>query len=243
MGSSAAEKRNSSEVVRVVCYAAVLLWVNLYIARDFFSAHTAYMNSMHGFWAAMAKRAGAGWWRPMWWPYWDCGIPFEAAYALLVPGLTALWAALGKIPHDQAFGCVTGFFYCLGPLALFAMAWGMTRAAGASFFAGLVYSLTALTQWVTPDGDFHLSKIWDARRLFLVAAWDETPHASAVALLPLAILFLALSIERRQKRWYVAATATLALMTAASAFGGVAAAMAAGCLLFTLRRERWAGNT
>ncbi|HKE28401.1 MAG TPA: hypothetical protein VKB88_38895 [Bryobacteraceae bacterium] len=238
-----ARKPTSAELVRAFACAAVLLWVNLYIARDFFSAHTAYMNSMHGFWAAMAKRAGAGWWRPMWWPYWDCGIPFEAAYAPLVPGLTALWAALGRISHDQAFGCVTGFFYCLGPLALFAMAWGITRAAGASFFAGLFYSLTSVTQWAAPDGQFHLDKIFEARRLFLASAWDETPHMSAVSLLPLAILFLALAIDRRRKRWYAAAALTIALMTVTSAFGAVAAGMAAACLLFVLRRERWAANT
>ena len=159
--------------MRAFAYAAILLWVNLYIARDFFSAHTAYMNSMHGFWAAIAKRAGAGWWWPMWWPYWDCGIPFEAAYAPLVPGLTSLWAAVGRISLDQAFGCVTGFFYCLGPMALFAMAWGLTRKAGASFLAGLFYSLTSSTQWVAPDNDFHLDRIWEARRLFLAAVWDE----------------------------------------------------------------------
>lgn len=242
MERAPAAKPTTAEWLRVLGYAAILLWVNLYIARDFFSAHTAYMNSMHGFWAAIAKHGGSGWWRPMWWPYWDCGIPFEAAYAPLVPGLTALWAAAGKISHDQAFGCVTGFFYILGPLALFAMAWGMTRAAGASFFAGLFYSLTAVTQWATPDGDFHLDRIWDARRLFLSAAWDETPHMSAVALLPLAILFLALSIERRQKRWYAAAAVSIALMTVMSAFGAVAAAMAAACLLFVLRRDRWPAN-
>ena len=243
MERAPAPKLTTAELLRVFGYAAILLWVNLYIARDFFSAHTAYMNSMHGFWAAMAKRGGAGWWRPMWWPYWDCGIPFEAAYAPLVPGLTALWAALGRISQDQAFGCVTGFFYILGPLALFTMAWGMTRSAGASFFAGLFYSLTSVTQWATPDGDFRLDKIWEARRLFLTAAWDETPNMSAVALTPFAILFLALAIERRQKRWYGAAALSIALMTVTSAFGAVVAAMAGVCLLFVLRRERWAGNT
>jgi len=243
MKPTLARQRTTSEYLRAACYAAVLLWINLYIARDFFTAHTAFMNSMHGFWAAMARRGGNGWLVPSWWPYWDCGIPFEAAYPPLVPALTAAWAALGSISHDQAFGCVTGFFYCLGPLALFLMAWGLTRAPGAAFFAALFYSLTSATQLVSPDADFRLDKIWEARRLFLAAVWDETPHLAAVSLLPLAILFLAFSIERRRKIWYAAASVTIALMTMASAFGPVIAAISGACLLFVLRRESWVRNT
>ena len=86
------------EMLRAAAYVAILLWVNIYIARDFFSGHTAYMNSMHGFWIAMAKRGAGAWFHPAWWPYWDCGIPFEAAYAPLVPWLTAAWAATSRTP-------------------------------------------------------------------------------------------------------------------------------------------------
>src|SRR5689334_16885206 len=96
-------------------YAAVLLWINAYICRDLFSASTAYMNSMHGFWTAMARFADGGWSHPMWWPYWDGGIPFEYTYAPLVPGMAAAWAAIRGIPHAAALHCVSGLFYCLGP--------------------------------------------------------------------------------------------------------------------------------
>ena len=44
------------EHFQAAAFAATLLWVNGYICRDFFSAPTAYMNSMHGFWIALAKR-------------------------------------------------------------------------------------------------------------------------------------------------------------------------------------------
>src|SRR5215469_18087372 len=108
MQSSGARRHPTAEILFAAGYAAILLWVNWYVARDFFTAHTAWMNSMHGFWTAIAKHAGAGWWKPTWWPYWDCGIPFEATYAPLIPGLTAAWSALAHIPPEQAFGAVTG---------------------------------------------------------------------------------------------------------------------------------------
>src|SRR5215469_9019927 len=60
--------RRGREQWSAACYCAILVWINVYIARDFFAAHTAHMNSMHGFWIAMAKRAGSGWFHPTWWP-------------------------------------------------------------------------------------------------------------------------------------------------------------------------------
>jgi hypothetical protein len=65
------------ETFLATIYAAALLWINAYICRDLFRASTTYMNSMHGFWTAIAKLGGDGWFHPAWWPYWDCGIPFE----------------------------------------------------------------------------------------------------------------------------------------------------------------------
>jgi len=65
-------------MARGMAYLAALLWINLYICRDlFFVEHLGHMNSMHGFWMAMARLASHHWWRPGWWPYWDAGMPFE----------------------------------------------------------------------------------------------------------------------------------------------------------------------
>ncbi len=95
--------------------------------------------------------------------------------------------------------------YCLAPISLFLMAWGLTRAAGTSFFAALFYSLASPTQLIVPDGEFRWDRIWEARRMFLVAAWDDTPHLTALALLPLAMLFLVLSVEKRRRIYDAAA--------------------------------------
>lgn len=123
----------SREKLRAAIYAAILLWINLYIARNFFSGHTAYMASMHGFWIAMAERGAGAWFHPRWWPYWGCGIAFEAAYAPLVPALSSAWAALLHTAYDIAFSLITGIAYCLAPLSLFLMAWGLTRLAAPVF--------------------------------------------------------------------------------------------------------------
>jgi len=74
-----------SEWLRVAFFALALLCVNAYVCRELFFVRMAYMNSMHGFWIAIAKRADGSWLHPAWWPYWDAGIPFEFTYAPLVP--------------------------------------------------------------------------------------------------------------------------------------------------------------
>src|ERR1700683_4517468 len=80
-------------------YSLILLWINFYVCRDLLTVQTAPMNSMHGFWAAIAQMADGGWFRTNWWPYWDCGIPFEFTYAPLAPALTAMGAAVFHVSH------------------------------------------------------------------------------------------------------------------------------------------------
>jgi uncharacterized membrane protein len=82
--------------------------------------------------------------------------------------------------------------------------------------------------------------VWDETPHMVV--WDETPHVLALALVPLAILFLSLSIRRRRLVYYAAAAVSIAAATLASAFGPMMVAMAALCLLFVLRREDYKRN-
>ena len=88
-----------------VFYGLILLWINVYICREFFlTEDTGHRNAMHGFWMAMARLTSYQWWRPGWWPYWDAGMPFEYTYAPLVPATAirrpevgfAHWTALSS---------------------------------------------------------------------------------------------------------------------------------------------------
>jgi hypothetical protein len=218
-----------------------LIWINAYICRDLFGNPTAFTNSMQGFWVALARGGDHSWLEPNWWPNWDCGMPFEFTYAPLIPAATRAWAAFSGIPHALALQSITGVVYCLVPVTLFVMCWLLTRAPGYALLASLVYSLTAPTQLLTPDADFSWNHFWDARRLYVLAAWDDTPHVAALALLPLVVLLLTASYRHRRMRYYIPAVILIALMGAASEFGPVEVGMAAVCLLVALR-EDWRQN-
>ncbi len=229
------------EWVTALFCGLVLISINAYICRDLFRNPTAYMNSMQGFWVALARHAGYSWLQPNWWPYWDCGMPFEFTYAPLIPAATRAWAALSGVPHALALQSITGVVYCLVPVTLFVMCWRLTRAPGYAFVTALFYSLTAPTQLLAPDAEFSWKHFWDARRIYALAAWDDTPHIAALALLPLVILFLAASYRRRRLCYYIPAALLIALMAAASEFGPIEVAMAAVCLLFAMRAD-WRRN-
>jgi hypothetical protein len=103
MGSKTDTRMKRGELLKGIAYTAILLWMNAYICREWFTTPTAYMNSMHGFWTALARMGDGGWWHARWWPYWDAGIPFEFAYSPLVPLLTAAWSAVAGFRTPQRF--------------------------------------------------------------------------------------------------------------------------------------------
>jgi hypothetical protein len=231
------------QIIPVAAYGLIIIWINAYICREIFTTQTAPMNSMHGFWAALAKRGGSSWIHSNWWPFWDGGIPFEFTYAPLIPWMVSAWSAIRGITPDLAFQSVTGFVYCLAPLSLFLMAWLITRAAGWSFLAALCYSLTSPSQIIVPDAEFSFRHLWDARRLFIVAQWDDTPHLAALALLPLTILFLVLSIRRRRAPYYAVLVLLIAGMALATDFGPTEVLIAAVCLIPVFPRKDYGRNT
>jgi hypothetical protein len=231
------------QIISVAVYGLIIVWINAYICHELFTNQTAPMNSMHGFWVALAKRGGSSWLHSNWWQLWDNGIPFEFTYAPLIPWMISAWSAIRGITPDLAFQSVTGFVYCLAPLSLFLMAWLITRAAGWSFLAALFYSLTSPSQIIVPDAEFSFRHLWDARRLFIVAQWDDTPHLAALALLPLTILFLVLSIRRRRAPYYAVLVLLIAGMALATDFGPIEVLIAAMCLIPVFPRKDYGRNT
>jgi len=47
------------EAFLTIAFGLALVWINAYICRELFWQPTAYMNSMHGFWIALAKRGSS----------------------------------------------------------------------------------------------------------------------------------------------------------------------------------------
>ncbi len=220
--------------------AIAVFWVNCYIIRDvFFLNDSGHMNSMQGFWMAMARLADTQWFRPGWWPYFDGGAPFEFVYAPLTPGLVAMWSHLASVSPSRAWFGVTALYYILGPLTLYMLALWLTRSAVASTAVAMCYTLISPSSLLIPDDKFGVRNLLLDRRTDLMGVWDETPHMAALIILPILWIFLTRAVLHRFRRDIVISVLLMSLEAAASAFGPVLIVLSGICLVFSLAREVW----
>jgi hypothetical protein len=203
---------------------AVLLWLNLYWCREvFFLDHFDQMQSIRGFWEALA-RLGHFSWTPQWWPYSYNGTPFEYAYSPGVPALIAIICKVTGWSAGRAFGVIAGSVFCIGPIALFWMAKEFTQRIGWSFVAALAYSLLTPSLLLVPDAEFHWRHVRDSQRIMLMFEWDEVPHQLALALIMISTTALVRAL-RGCRLWWWTAGAFFAFAMFVGPFGGVAGAL------------------
>jgi len=180
------------------------------------------MHSMHGFWEAVGRWCGANGWLGVWIPNWLGGLPSEFAYAPMVPFLAAQFGS--------PVVCVIAF--CVGPVALFALVWELTRKPFPAFFAAVIYSLCAPTELLQPDGIFAWRHFLDARRMYVTFVWDEAPHQIALA-------FVCLTVVAWSRGWRGAAVVSIALAALASPFGITGCALFGFCWLLAYGWSHW----
>ena len=213
-------------------YLAAVAWINFYIVRDLFTIETtARMNSMHGFWTALARLGQDSWWTPTWWPFWDGGMPFEYAYAPLIPGAAALLAKIFGTSELHALQCVFALILGLGPALLYWAVWRLTGAPGWSFAAAVAYSLLSPALLLAPNQDFSFQTLFYFERFYVTLEWDEGPHMAALALWGPAVLCLFRMVETHRPIWLAAGVPLMAAMVYASAFGATLLAITAICVL------------
>jgi len=200
-------------------HAFALVFLNAWVCRRaFYTESTGHFNSVHGLWLALARIRGLDFYRPDWWPYSGAGQPAGFIYAPLIPFLTALLSHISGISLPLAFHILSGAVYCLGPLTLYIFFW-RAGIPGAGFAAGLIYSFLSPSQWLVPDAQFQWAGGLAARRMMLIFDWDDLPHLTAFALMPLAAWFLSRALERGRFRDYIWSGITMTVMTLASMFG------------------------
>jgi hypothetical protein len=177
-----------------------------------------------------------GHWRellvPGWFPLWYTGIPAQNTYPPLLHALVALAAGTAAVSPAHAYHWVTALFYCLGPVTLFALVLRLSGSRWAAFFAGAFYSALSPAGWLIPKAAAGIGEIWRPIRLRDMVAWGEGPHISSLTLLPIALLLLDLSLDRKRPRYFALAVIGLASVALTNVLGSVALVLGvAACLL------------
>ena len=219
-------------LLSAVIYPALILIVNLFIVgKEFKVDYSAYLESNEGSFVAIARAIAAHPADMLWWPTWDLGLPFQNTY---LPGLHIVVGAFSRLTGHSAglsFHQVCALFYALGPVAVYFMAWTLTRLPGTSWFAALAYSILSPTAFLMPRIGADIQGAWNLRRLQIFAYYGEGPHTSCLFFVPLAILFLYLAMTKNRPWTWIAAGACLGLAVLMNAFAAVILALAAVILV------------
>jgi len=131
-------------------------------------------------------------------------MPFQNSYYPLLPATVATEAKLTGWSAARSYHMVTALLYCLGPVTMFLMAWGISRKPGYSFWAALAYSLVSPAALLSSPVRQDLGSAWNAGRLHALVYWGESPHIAALTLVPLALLSVHLALRGRRPAWCLA---------------------------------------
>jgi hypothetical protein len=183
--------------------AAAIFLVNVYICRELFRVeYLNHMNSIEGAFIGISRYAMAHFGDLKWFPLWLEGIPYSTTYPPLLHLVVAFAASLFHTSSAHAYHAVTALIYCLGPVALFALALRLSGSRWVAFAAGLIYSCVTFSAWLIPVIKTDLGSIFFARRLQALALYGEGPHVSSMTLLTLSILFLDIAIAKRRAVYF-----------------------------------------
>lgn len=171
-----------------------------------------------------------------WFPWFNAGMATEHAYQPLLPALTAVTSALTGWNASRALHFVLAFSYCCGPVTLFWLAWDWSESIALSLSAALAFSLTSSAEWLAPELRFGSAAHWGPLRLNDMVFYGEGPHNVAVAMLPLAFLFLRRAIVRGGAWNMVLAGIAAAAVALTNAFGAFGVALGAISILLALGR-------
>ena len=153
------------------------------------------------------------WPHPQWQPLWYGGTRFDYVYP---PGLrygTAIISmATGYLPV-RAYHVYTGLLYCIGIAGVYFL---LRTATGSRRMSWLCAAAAAL---MSPSFLFMSNMRHDAWKLLpvrlgVLAKYGEGPHMSALALIPIALAFTWMALDRRS----LAATALAGVFCAAVTF-------------------------
>ena len=213
--------------LKPAAFPLVLLTLNVYIAKDlFFLEYSQFMGSIEAAYIAISRYMIGNWRDLTWFPLWYGGIPFQNTYPPFLHAVVAVVAAAFRISTAHSHHIVTAFFYCCGPIALYALAVRLTGSRWYSFVAVWIYSIFSPCLFLMPLARAEVGGAFVPRRFEVLTVYGEGPHITVLALLPAALLSLDLALTKRSPFWYFVAAVSMAAVALTNWLGTFALAIA-----------------
>jgi len=217
--------------------SSLIFGLNAWICRELFTAE--FVNNLlsnEGIFGALGRFFREHPFDHRWFPWFNAGMPTEYAYQPLLPALAAVIGAVTGWPAERALHAVLAFAYCCGPVTLFWLAWDWSESIALSLSAALAFTLTSPGEWLIPVLRYGSDGHWGPLRLNNLVWYGEAPHNVALAMLPLAFLFLRRAIVRGGVRNMVLAGAVSGAVALTNAFGAFGVALGALSMVLALER-------
>lgn len=199
----------------VFLFAAVLI-------RPYFKAkYTDKWASIESTFIADARFLIQHWPHPHWQPLWYTGTRFDYIYPPALRYGTAIISKLTGFWPVKAYHFYTALLYAIGIAGVYLFMRVGTRSRGSAWLGAVATALMSPIFLFMPQfrNDSWMLEPW---RLGVLVKYGEGPHMSALALIPIALAFTWLAMEKRRP-WAVALAAIFAAAVTSNNFYGATA--------------------
>jgi len=203
----------------------------------FFGGYLDVWGSIENTFIADARFLVEHWPHPGWQPLWYAGTRFDYIYPPALRYGTAILAMIFGVAPVRAYHAYTAIFYSIGISGVYALVWVGTRSRGSAWLATLAAALVS-PSFLFLSAMRHDSQYGAPQRLHVLLAYGEGPHISALALLPVALAFAWLALERRSNTSLALAAIFCAGVVANNFYGGTALALLYAILVFSFAVTR-----
>lgn len=199
----------------VFLYTAILI-------RPYFKAkYTDKWASIESTFIADARFLAQHWPHPQWQPLWYAGTRFDYIYPPALRYGTALISKVTGFWPVKAYHFYTALIYAIGIAGVYLLIRVGSNSRGSAWLGALATSLMSPIFLFMPRfrGD---AWMLTPQRLGVLVKYGEGPHMSALALIPIALAFSWLAMERRRP-WAIAMAGVFSAGVAANNFYGATA--------------------
>ena len=206
----------------ILCdFLLVFLYAALLVKPYFKAKYEDKWGSIESTFIADARFLAEHWPHPQWQPLWYGGTRFDYIYPPALRYGTAAISKLTGLWPVQAYHFYAALFYALGIAGIYLLMRVGTKSRACAWLGAVATSLMSPIFLFLPRfrGD---AWQWQPQRLGVLVKYGEGPHMSALALIPFALAFTWLALEKRRP-WAVAAAALFAAGVAANNFYGATA--------------------
>ena len=210
----------------IFLFAAILI-------RPYFKAkYTDKWASIESTFVADARFLMDHWPHPQWHPLWYGGTRFDYIYPpALRYGTAGIAKVTGFLPV-KAYHFYTAFFYCVGIAGVYFLVRVGTRSRGAAVLSAVATALMSPSFLLMKQYRYDAWKLLPLR-LGVLVKYGEGPHMTALALIPFALAFIWLALERRRPWAVVLAAIACAAVVSNNFYGATALAVIYPILLWS----------